>query len=225
MLNESTVDALSPTSPVFETTSIDIDSLYRTHHKFLFAFVRRYVRNVSDAEDVVQSTFLEAARCAASFSSLSKPSTWLFGIALNLSRNHVRKQMPLGTFVDVTEAGLEVEDPFADPARLVESRQLVVKSLEYIDSLPEELRATFEAVLGDDQSYKLAARDLRIPIGTVRSRLSRVRGQLKALTETRTNPQKLETEVEAESATPKKRTRQKAKTAQLPVASVNRLSA
>lgn len=206
MLNESTVDAFSPTSPAFETTAIDVESLYRSHHKFLFAFVRRYVRNVSDAEDVVQSTFLEATRCAASFSSLSKPSTWLFGIALNLSRNHVRKQMAPGTFVDVTEAGLEVEDPFGDPARLVESRQLVVKSLEYIDSLPTDLRATFEAVLADDQSYKLAARDLRIPIGTVRSRLSRVRAQLKTLTESCTNPQNLQATAPAPA-----RPRQKAK--------------
>jgi RNA polymerase sigma factor (sigma-70 family) len=184
MQDEPTVDASSaPLAPVFETMEIDVESLYKTHHKFLFAFVRRYVRNVSDAEDVVQSTFLEATRCAAKFASLSKPSTWLFGIALNLSRNHVRRQMPSGMFVDVDEVGHDVEDPFADPARLVESRELVVKSLEYIDTLSDELQATFAAVLGDEQTYKLAARDLQIPIGTVRSRLSRVRGQLRALTE------------------------------------------
>jgi RNA polymerase sigma factor (sigma-70 family) len=180
------VDASNgPVANALEAIPLDLDSLYRTHQKHLLAFVRRYVRDVSDAEDVVQSTFLEAARCAAKFSSLSKPSTWLFGIALNLAKNHVRKRLPLGMFCDVEEEGHEVQDQFADPARLAEANEMVIKSLEYIDSLSSDLRATFRAVLVHEHTYDLAARQLGIPIGTVRSRLSRVRGQLKALTDSR----------------------------------------
>lgn len=165
---------------------IDIESLYRTHHRHVLLFVRRYVRDPSDAEDVAQSAFLEATRCAARFSNLSKPSTWLFGIALNMARNHVRRRQPDAMFVnDIEEEGHEVEDPFGDPASLVESRDLLKKSLALVDTLSDDLQSTFHAVLETDQTYDLAARELGIPIGTVRSRLSRIRGQLRGLTESR----------------------------------------
>ena len=146
---------------------IDIESLYRTHHRH-------------------QAAFLEATRCAARFSNLSKPSTWLFGIALNMARNHVRRRQPDAMFVnDIEEEGHEVEDPFGDPASLVESRDLLKKSLALVDTLSDDLQSTFHAVLETDQTYDLAARELGIPIGTVRSRLSRIRGQLRGLTESR----------------------------------------
>jgi RNA polymerase sigma factor (sigma-70 family) len=176
-------DAMLP--PCAGMASIDIDSLYRTHHRHVLLFVRRYVRDPSDAEDVVQSAFLEATRCAAKFSNLSKPSTWLFGIALNMARNHVRRKLPDNLFCDVEEEGHEVEDPFGDPAALVEARDLLTKSLALIDTLSDDLKTTFHAVLETDQTYDLAARELGIPIGTVRSRLSRIRGQLRGLTESR----------------------------------------
>ena len=165
---------------------IDIESLYRTHHRHVLLFVRRYVRDASDAEDVAQSAFLEATRCAARFSNLSKPSTWLFGIALNMARNHLRRRQPDAMFVnDIEEEGHEVEDPFGDPASLVEARDMLKKSLALVDTLSDDLQSTFHAVLETDQTYDLAARELGIPIGTVRSRLSRIRGQLRGLTESR----------------------------------------
>jgi RNA polymerase sigma factor (sigma-70 family) len=164
---------------------IDINTLYKTHHKHVLLFVRRYVRDANDAEDVTQSAFLEATRCAANFSHLSKPSTWLFGIALNMARNHIRKQLPTGTFCDVEDEANEQEDPFGDPAKLVEARELLGKSLNLVGTMSEELQATFSTVIDTDQTYDLAAKELGIPIGTVRSRLSRIRAQLRCLTEPR----------------------------------------
>lgn len=178
-------EAANPVS-VEGPATVDIEALYRTHHKHVLLFVRRYVRDPSDAEDVTQSAFLEATRCAAKFSNLSKPSTWLFGIALNMARNHIRKKQPAGTFCDIDEEGQEHEDPFGDPAKLIEARELLGKSLDLVGTLSDELQTTFHAVMDSDQTYDLAARELGIPIGTVRSRLSRIRGQLRSLTETRT---------------------------------------
>jgi RNA polymerase sigma factor (sigma-70 family) len=161
--------------------SIDVEALFRTHQKHVLLFVRRYVRDPYEAEDVVQSTFLEATRCAAKFSSLSKPSTWLFGIALNMARNHVRKKKTEIQLVDV-EQHHEACDPVGDPAATVEARDLALKSLALIDTMSEDLRNTFDAVLGSGKTYDLAARELGVPIGTVRSRLSRIREQLRELT-------------------------------------------
>jgi RNA polymerase sigma factor (sigma-70 family) len=162
------------------SASIDVEKLFRTHQKHVLLFVRRYVRDPFEAEDVVQSTFLEATRCAANFSSLSKPSTWLFGIALNMARNHVRRGKNEVVICD-GEDYEDACDPLADPAAMLESRELAIKSMALINSMSDELRSTFNAVLNCGQTYDLAARELGIPVGTVRSRLSRIREQLRNL--------------------------------------------
>jgi RNA polymerase sigma factor (sigma-70 family) len=161
---------------------IDTDALFRTHQKHVLLFVRRYVKDPDEAQDVVQSTFLEATRCAAKFSSLSKPSTWLFGIALNMARNHVRRKKYEVHLSDLEPCD-EICDPMADPAVTVEARDLALKSLAMIDGMSDDLRNTFDAVLNCGQTYDLAARELGVPIGTVRSRLSRIREQLRTLTQ------------------------------------------
>ncbi len=154
---------------------LDLDQLYRKHHQHLLRFVQRYLRNAEDAADVVQNTFVEAARCADRFSGLSKPSTWLFGIALNLARNQVRRNCA-DMYECVDETFLEqIADTEADPAKLVELRQIAGKVQALLDQLPAPIRATFDAVLDGESTYEQAAEQLCIPIGTVRSRVSRVR--------------------------------------------------
>lgn len=158
---------------------LDIGALFMKHHTHLLRFVQRYVRNAEDAEDVVQHTFMEAVRCADHFSGLSKPSTWLFGIALNLARNQVRRK-----YADMCEPLDEVfleqiVDPNADPAYLIELRQIADKVEGLLNNLPNDIRATFDAVLDKECTYEEAAEQLHIPVGTVRSRVSRVRSAVR----------------------------------------------
>jgi len=160
--------------------ALDITKLYREHRTHLLRFVQRYVRSAEDAEDVVQNTFMEAMRCADRFSGLSKPSTWLFGIALNLARNQVRRncadmyEMVDETFMD------QIVDHHADPAMLIELRQIASKVEAMLNELPPKIRTTFEAVLDGEATYEEAAEQLHVPIGTVRSRVSRVRAAVRA---------------------------------------------
>lgn len=165
-------EALDKPAPL---TSIDVTALYRQHRTHLLRFVQRYLGNQSDAEDVVQNTFVEALRCAERFSGLSKPSTWLFGIALNLARNQGRRN-GADRYETVEEDFMEqLVDVHADPAMQYEWRQMARKVERLIDDLPHKIRSTFEAVLEGELTYEEAARELQIPIGTVRSRVSRVR--------------------------------------------------
>lgn len=158
---------------------IDILALYTKHRTHLLRFVQRYVGNHEDAEDVVQNTFIEAAKCAHRFSGLSKPSTWLFGIALNLARNQVRRNS--ADRYDVVDENFmeQLVDASADPARLYELRQIAQKVDDLLNELPPQIRNTFEAVLDGDITYEEAAQQLSIPIGTVRSRVSRVRAAVR----------------------------------------------
>ena len=159
--------------------TIDIVALYTEHRTHLLRFVQRYVGNHEDAEDVVQNTFIEAVKCAHRFSGLSKPSTWLFGIALNLARNQVRRRAA-DRYEMVEDDFLEqLIDTHADPAVLVELRQIAQKVDALLGELPLKIRSTFEAVLDGDVTYEQAAQQLDIPIGTVRSRVSRVRAAVR----------------------------------------------
>jgi RNA polymerase sigma factor (sigma-70 family) len=167
---------------------LDLDVLYRKHRSHLLRFVQRYLRNAEDAEDVVQNTFMEALRCSDRFSGLSKPSTWLFGIALNLARNRVRRNCQ-ERCEPIDEVMLEqIMDTGTDPAMLVELREIAAKVEALLSALPGDMRATFEAVLDGEATYEEAAVNLRIPVGTVRSRVSRVRAAVRAECDVRPVP-------------------------------------
>ena len=159
---------------------LDIDQLFRTHHRHLLLFVLRYMRNAEDAEDVVQQTLIEALRCAHRFSGLSKPSTWLFGIALNLARHQVRRNCAQDHEALDDVALEQIVDTHGDPAMQLEWRQTAAKVDGMLARLPAGIRATFEAVLDGGATYEQAACELQIPVGTVRSRVSRVRAAVRA---------------------------------------------
>ena len=176
---ENSSQLSNPSAPL-AAASIDIPSLFREHHHHLLRFVMRYLKNSADAEDVIQNTFIEAMRCADRFSGLSKPSTWLFGIALNLARNQVRRNCA-DMLDEIDETFMEqIADEHADPASVIELRQIASKVDTLLGHLPAKIRATFEAVLDGDATYEEAASQLNIPIGTVRSRVSRVRAEVRA---------------------------------------------
>jgi RNA polymerase sigma factor (sigma-70 family) len=160
---------------------LDLNALFVKHQHHLRRFVQRYVRNPEDAEDVVQNTFFEALRCADRFSGLSKPSTWLFGIALNLARNQVRRNCA-DSFERLDETLMDtLFDLNSDPCAIVELRQTAARVEALLDTLPANVRATVDRVLDGECTYEEAAKQLQIPLGTVRSRVSRVRATMRAV--------------------------------------------
>lgn len=171
---------MDPNGAAGAPPALDMDQLFRTHHRHLLRFVQRYTRNAEDAEDVVQQTFIEALRCADRFAGLSKPSTWLFGIALNLARNQVRRACAQAHDALDEAALAQVADVHGDPALALEWRQTAAMVDGMLAALPAGIRATFEAVLDGGSTYEAAACELQIPVGTVRSRVSRVRAAVRA---------------------------------------------
>ena len=162
------------------SASINVEALYRSHWLHVLRFVKRYVRTQEDAEDVAQNTFMEAMRCADSFSGMSKPSTWLFGIALNLARNQVRRNCA-DRFEDMDDEMIEaIADDNANPAYLIELREVAAKVQIMLDQLSPAIRNTFESVLEGESTYEEAALEMNVPIGTIRSRVSRVRSTIRA---------------------------------------------
>jgi RNA polymerase sigma factor (sigma-70 family) len=156
---------------------INLEELANNHGKRLYYFVLHRVRNHEVAQDLVQSTYIQAIESESNFLGHSKPETWLMGIALNLVRTHVYRQKRFGMAAldDVEDWNDLVQDSQQNLEKDIEKRDQIDKiNLAFI-KMPIEMAKTAKLVLVDNLPYQTVADIQDIPIGTVRSRISRAR--------------------------------------------------
>jgi RNA polymerase sigma-70 factor, ECF subfamily len=147
----------------------------------LFQFVVRFVGNPAAAEDVVQETFVQLYQSAAGFDPGRRLRPWLFTIAANKARDHLRsrqrrRELPLGGSGGPEEAGevtyldFLAEDS-ASPSQELEISEQAEAVREIIEEMPDSLREILVFSYFHHFSYKEMAEMLGIPLGTVKSRL------------------------------------------------------
>lgn len=172
-----------PTTPALPAKAQDANAIFRElvdgHRDRLYRFVLRHIGHATEAEDLAQQAFVEAARTFEQFRGESQLSTWLYGIAMNLVRNHLsRAPQRLYRFED--EAALDdTASPTANPEQQCGLTQLIGLLQIELNGLMPEMREVLLLVALDDMSYEDAAALLSVPIGTVRSRVSRARSHLR----------------------------------------------
>lgn len=100
----------SDTPPSERDQEILFKELMKEHQKRLYRFVVRYIDQAEDAADITQQAFAEAARTIHCFRGDSKLSTWLYGIAMNMVRNYIRKmieqdlyELPVLSYQELTQ--------------------------------------------------------------------------------------------------------------------------
>jgi RNA polymerase sigma-70 factor (ECF subfamily) len=150
------------------------------HQRRLYRFVIKYIDHPDDAADITQQAFVEAARTIASFRGDSKLSTWLFGIAMNMVRNYLSRAPHRVYKFETDEILLSVAGNALDPSEFLEQKQILDLVEVAFSELPEEMSEVLGLVAIDEISYQDAAEILSIPLGTVRSRVSRARAVLRA---------------------------------------------
>lgn len=143
-------------------------------------FALSMTRDESDAEDVVQDTYLRAFRSWQTFAPESDCRRWLFTICRNV---FLRGRERSSRLVEFESGELDAVITDGSVARLWEQHSAA--DLSAVDvwpaiegavaRIPEPFRSTIIAVDLDDESYEAAAARLGVPIGTVRSRLFRGR--------------------------------------------------
>jgi RNA polymerase sigma-70 factor (ECF subfamily) len=155
----------------------------------LYSTAIRLTTNPSDAEDLVQETYLRAYRSYGTFEAGTNVKAWLFRILTNahLNRYRARQRRPAETPLDDLDDGMwRLEPAYA----AVQSRSAEDELLDWLGqadtiALVESLAAPYrQAVMLADVSglsYKEIAEALDIPIGTVMSRLHRGRRRLRQL--------------------------------------------
>ena len=146
----------------------------------LYATALRLTRNPSDAEDLVQDTFVKALRFANQFAPGTNLKAWLYTILHNTWRNRRRDASRDTVEIDsvrVDEAATQTTGPSAleDPEQLLLRATLDADLQAALDSLPEAFREAVWLRDVEEFSYAEIAGMLGIPIGTVMSRISRGR--------------------------------------------------
>jgi RNA polymerase sigma-70 factor (ECF subfamily) len=155
------------------------------HLDALYGFAMILTRDRIEAEDLVQETYLRAARAFGRLMPDSNLKSWLFAIMRNIRLNQIRHHHSGPQFVEIdAEEGSRVDwldqaarSPHDDLVQKVEREQVRAA----IDQLPTHYR---EVVLLRDIegfSYQQIAGILQCPAGTVMSRLGRAREQLRIL--------------------------------------------
>ncbi|MCW7541565.1 RNA polymerase sigma factor [Aquabacterium sp. A7-Y] len=168
-----------------DTSSTDrrnqvLGSLFNERWQRLYGFVLGRVRDADDAAEIAQQAFAEALDAYDNFRGESELHTWLYSIALNLTRNHLSRSPGRRYQFDGDERLAECAAEHADPIERLEARQAVCALQRGLRQLPAEMRATLLCVTLEDSSYAEAAEAFSVPVGTVRSRVSRARSMLRA---------------------------------------------
>ena len=153
----------------------------------IYSVALGYTYNRDDAVDITQDTFVKAYQKIRTFDSASAFYTWLYRIAINTSIDFLRKKKTrnIDSLDDAKyqEVGFEPmsRDPGADPEKVAVRSEQAAILRKAVSSLSHKLRSV--AVLHDVEglSQEEVARILRIPLGTVKSRVSRARAELKHL--------------------------------------------
>ena len=152
-------------------------TLVARHEDQIFALALRMTGDRADALEAAQETFIAAFRRAGKFRGEAAFGTWLYSIGVNACRDLLRKKkrtpIPTEELPEPTSTGTSVED-------LVVTRLDLARAL---DELSEEYR---QAVVMHDVGgipYEEIAVRLGVPVGTVKSRISRGRQTLARLLE------------------------------------------
>lgn len=162
------------------------NQLVLLHQDSLFRWALSLVKDEAQAEDITQATFISAYQKLHGFRGESF-RTWLFSIARNRSIDEMRRQKrhPSLSLDDSPEDDLDYVSVIPDSAPLPEE---VVEAAEHahrveylLSLLPEAFQQVLRLIDMEGLDYQQAADVLNLPLGTVKSRLTRGRLKMRQL--------------------------------------------
>lgn len=154
----------------------------------VYHIVYGIVGNKDEAEDLSQEVFLRVYRFLHRFKGKSRFYTWLYRLTVNvcLSARRKRKNEPgkIFSLADSSKYGdnpgeIELADESFSPLKILQNREMAETIKSAINSLSEVLKSTFVLREFEELSYKELTRVFKCSRGTIKSRLSRAREQLR----------------------------------------------
>jgi RNA polymerase sigma factor (sigma-70 family) len=155
--------------------------LFERHAKLIYNYCFRRLGRWAAAEDALSIVFLEAWRRRDKELPPDKVLPWLYGIATNVVRNQLRAERRFASALRRMPAPPPDPDLAELSASAMDDERRMQRLLELVSKLPRREQDVLALCAWSELSYEEAALALRIPIGTVRSRLSRARKRLREL--------------------------------------------
>jgi RNA polymerase sigma-70 factor (ECF subfamily) len=156
-------------------------AIMRINNQKLYRLVRSIIRNDSEAEDIVQETYVTAFAHLSSFRGEASLATWLSRIAINEALGRLRKTRRAASVISGEPASDAHVIPFPlgasgdDPERTMAQRQILRLVEQATDTLPDVYRTVFVARVIEGLSMEETADLLRLKPQTVKTRLHRAR--------------------------------------------------
>ena len=159
-----------------------VDALLRENYDVVRAVCHRIIINTADAEDATQIALMSIVRALPSFDGRAKFSTWVYRIATNAALDELRR---------IRRRDVPNDDATFENISVIDATNAVDAQMDVsaaLAEIPEEFRVALVLRHIADLDYEEIAVILEIPVGTVRSRLSRGRAQLAALLGNQSEP-------------------------------------
>ena len=165
-----------------EAAAPTVETLVASHSLMVFRIAYSILRNHQDAEDAAQECFLRVLKHRDRLHEVQNAKTWLARIAWTTALDKRRSGRVMVSLSD-EESGAEARQSLSDsspaPDEQVAGRQMQQMLQRLIAGLPEELRQPLELSTVQELNSAEIAEVMKIPEGSVRTRLFRARKQLK----------------------------------------------
>jgi len=156
------------------------EAIVRQYRRKVFNVAYKFVGKHDEAEDLTQDIFLKIFKSLDTFDRRANFQTWLISVSRNLCIDHYRSVRKERETIDrdVDTADLSAAAPGPTQIAALEQRDRVELLREALGSLPKTLRTAVLMRDLQELSYHEIARELRLPEGTVKSRINRGRSEL-----------------------------------------------
>jgi len=159
------------------------EQIVRLHWRKVFNVAYQFVGSHEQAEDLAQDIFLKVFRSLDTFDRRANFQTWLISVSRNLCIDHYRSVRKERQTIDrdVAAEDLAPASSTASPLAVLENRDLAALLRQALQTLPQSLRMAVPLRDIQELSYLEIAERLRLPEGTVKSRINRGRKELARL--------------------------------------------
>ncbi|MCB0727426.1 MAG: sigma-70 family RNA polymerase sigma factor [Ignavibacteriae bacterium] len=157
------------------------EKLMKKYYQMIYNLVYRMISKKEDVEDLTQEAFIKAFNSLQNFDKQFAFSTWLFKIATNNAIDYLRKKK-LYTFsidkeiqADDSDYKFEIPDHENKPDKHILDDQLKQIINEAIETLPPKYKSVIVLRHKEEKEYEEIAKELKIPLGTVKAHIFRGR--------------------------------------------------
>ena len=165
---------------VVEGDSVAFDTLFTRHRDMIYAMLLKYAGNCDDVDDLMQEAFMKAYLKIGLYDPKYDFGAWIYTIARNtfVDFERTRKSVALNPENIPLENSTAQQTSAPTPEEYIINAQQRAQIERYIAMLPEDYRQLFELRFIDEYSYEEIAEKLDMKLGTVKTRIFRVRNMM-----------------------------------------------